>query len=161
MSTSNNNLVPNVDTIIAAANALFQDIPGIRRVYKESPNVPPSGDLPCIIPVVEGFKHTAQANGYQRKDYRIIFLLLVAPGGVRDLPSLEKAARPFGDLVADAFFGHVKLGDETIDHAELSDGDYSAIYLSRNPQANQSGQSYVGWTFTLTATLKKEMDQGI
>jgi hypothetical protein len=151
---------PDVETIIAAANAIFKTVPGIKRVYSECPNVPPSGDLPCVIPILEKINQDSQAFSYQRKDYKITYLLLVAPGGARDLPSLEKQARPFGDPVLDAFYPHVKLNSDQIDHASLDDGEYTAITLNKAGSALQGQSSYVGWMFTLNATLKKSLEIG-
>lgn len=152
---------PDVETIIAAANAIFATVPGIKRVYAECPNVPPSGDLPCVIPILEKVRQDSQAFGYQRKDYLITYLLLVAPGGARDLPSLEKQARPFGDPVLDAFYPHEKLNNELIDHASLDDGEYTAISLNKSgSMITGQASSYIGWMFTLNATLKKVLEKG-
>lgn len=143
----------NVETVIAAANTLFQTVPGVKRVFQQAPDQAPSADLPCVVPVLSSFQHSAQANGYQRKDYVIKFHLLVRPYS-GSLVTVEKEARPYGDAVVDLFFPHVKLGDEAIDHAAIVQADYGEIPYN-------SQQIYVGWTFTLNATIKQTIAQGV
>lgn len=144
----------DVNTVIDAANELFKTIPGIKRVFSEAPNVGPSADLPCVIPISSHVGHRAQANGYQAKDYTVKFLLLVTPYN-NDLPVMEKKARPLADPVLDLFFQHAKLNDlaDEIDHAFITDAEYSRIEYNVK-------QEYLGWTFTLTATIKTVLSQG-
>jgi hypothetical protein len=150
--------MPNktISDIITAANAIFATVSGIKRVYPEAPDVPPSGngDLPCVIPIVLGVDTPpAQAIGYQRKDYTIKFFLLVSPLS-KNLISIEKQCRPFLDSVPDAFFPHVKLNDSGIDHANLDSMKYGDIPY--NPST-----TYVGYEMMLSATVKNVIAQDI
>lgn len=146
---------PNVNTVIYAANALFRQVPGIRRAFDEAPDTPPSGtgDLPCVIPIGTSVQVTDAANGLQRKDYTIKFLLLVTPYN-KNLVSMEKQARPFADAVLDLFYQHGCLGTspDQIDHSLMTVGEYGAITYNE-------GQEHLGWTFTLTATVKQELER--
>lgn len=142
----------DLNTVIDAANALFMTVPGMKRAFQYAKNVGPSADLPCVIPIASRLEHSAQANGYQRKDYTIRYLLLVTPLN-KDLEKMDKQARPFGDLVADVFFPHVKLNSSAIDHAQLTIGEYAEINYNE-------ADKYIGWTFTLTATIKTPLEQG-
>jgi hypothetical protein len=146
-----------ITDIISAANAIFLTVPGIKRAYAEAPDTPPSGsgDLPCVIPIVESVATPpAQAFGFQRKDYSIKFLLLVATYS-KGLVAIEKQARPFIDSVPDAFFPHVKLNDSGIDHANVDEMHYKAL------EYTPGGAVYVGYEVMLSATIKNVLAQGV
>src|SRR5690348_10837380 len=115
----------NVNTIIYAANALFRQVAGIKRVYDEAPDQGPSADLPCVIPISSSVQHLDQADGLQRKNWTIRFLLLVTPYN-KNLESMEKLARPFADPVLDLFWQHgwLNVTSGVIDHSMLTAGEY-------------------------------------
>ena len=144
----------DINTVIEAANELFESIEGIKEVYLEAPDRAPLGGLPCVIPVGSTVAHRTHANSFQAKDYTIRFFLLVTPYN-KNLVSMEKRARPFADLVLDTFFQHVKLGvtDNSIDKAFMSDAEYGQITYNDE-------QEFLGWIFTLTATIKTVLEQG-
>jgi hypothetical protein len=139
-----------VDDIITASNALFITVPGIKRTFQEAPDTPPSGsgDLPCVIPIVEGNRPSFQAFGYRRRDYTIKFIVLIATYS-KGLISIEKQARPFMDNIDDVFAPHVKLNNPDIDHADLTDLQYTRI------EYTPGGAIYVGIIATMNATIKK------
>lgn len=143
----------DVNTVINAANDLFRQIPGIVKVFSEAPDVGPSADLPCVIPVSSTIDQSDGANGLQRKDYTVKFLLLVTPYN-KNLPAMEKKARPFGDPVLDLFYQHgcLDTDPETIDNSMMSSGGYDQITYNET-------QDYLGWIFTLRATVKNELER--
>lgn len=146
---------PDVNTVIYAANALFRTVSGIKRVFDEAPDTVPSGsgDLPCVIPVSASVQHIDQADGLQRKNWTIKFLLLVTPYN-KNLVSMEKLARPFADPVLDLFWQHGWLNVTTgeIDHTMITMAEYGNITYNE-------AADYLGWTFTLTATLKQSLER--
>lgn len=146
---------PNVNTIIYAANALFRQVPGIKRVYDEAPDVGPSADLPCVIPVSSSVVMSDAATGLQRKDYTIKFLLLVTPYN-KNLVSMEKLARPLADPVLDLFWQHgwLNVSSGAIDQAQMTAGQYGNITYNE-------AHDYLGWTFTLTATIKQALERSL
>jgi hypothetical protein len=148
-------MAATVDDVIKAINDIFIGINGIKRVFTEAPDTPPSasGDLPCVIPLVSVVVPDAQAFGYLRKDYTIRYLLLASVGS-RGLISAEKTARPFADSVPDAFFAHVKLNDSTIDHGGVIRMEYKAI------EYTPGGAVYIGYEIYFAATIKSVIDQG-
>lgn len=137
-----------VSDVITDINAIFMTIPGIVRAFTEAPDVPPSasGDLPCVIPLVQGAVPTQEFD-LLRKVYTIRYLLLVTPGG-KGLVSAEKQARPFIDSVIDTFFAHVKLGDANLDHGQIKSMNYMEITYA------VGGTSYIGYEVIFEVTNK-------
>jgi hypothetical protein len=140
----------DVNTIIEAACLIFETVEGIKRVYREAPDQAPSGDLPCVIPVLQTLDPSVMAlGGKEMKQYEIKFLLLVRTYG-GSLVSVERDARPFADRVADAFFAHAKLNDNAIHEGYVGLMSYGRIEYN-------AGQSYVGWTIPLTGKLTPDI----
>lgn len=147
-----------INEAIAAINAIFDSIPEIGRVYSEAPDVASSelGELPCVIPIFQSLAHKAQAFDYQRKDYTIKYLVLVAPYS-KTLIELERDARPLVDKIADRFFQNVRLNDTAnIDHATLDTINYTSIEY--NPA---SGVTYIGLECMFSVTIKQVINQTV
>jgi len=143
--------------IVDAAGKIFLTVPAIKRFYALAPDVAPSssGDLPCVITVVDTVNAKAQAFGYLRLDFSLKFLLLVRPHNSK-LAELEKVARPFMIPVCRAFFGRVRLADRAhIDHIGNEEKTISMDYRS----IPYAGVDYIGYEIYLPITAKLVVDQ--
>lgn len=149
--------------VIAACNAMFTAVSGIKRVFTYAPNIAPSGsgDLPCVIPVLVRCTGTAQAGGYLRKDYELKFLMLISAYS-KDLASMDAQAQGFLDTTIEQFFQHMQLGDSAnithLGHAHeepLIEMDYGQITYG------DQGNPYLGYTVLVRVTVKKALDQGV
>lgn len=148
-----------VETIIQQANAIFATVPGLaaNRIFEYVPDNIPPGMLPAVVPAVKSFEHTSHANGLQKIDWKIEFNLLVALASTPSLNTIDRNARPYGYLVAKAFYPHKQLNLPPSDtragiaHSNIDRAEYGPIELTDPPVPSQS---FVGWTFTMTVTVK-------
>jgi hypothetical protein len=141
----------DVNTVIFAANEILRKVAGIKYVYDEAPDQAPSGQLPCIVPMLRKITPSNPMRDILRHTYTIEFWLMVTPGN-KTLPSQEKQARPLGDAVLKALGKHIKLGNCSLGDAKLLPADYGV--LPYNPQ-----QSYLGWLLTLEGRLDFSITQ--
>lgn len=141
-----------ISDIIDAAKIIFESVDGIKKVLTEAVDTPPSGDLPCVIPVIRGFDSGNFTNGVLTLNYEIKWLLLVSPYSA-SLPSIEKKAQPLGPAVARAFHRHVHLGNYDIFDGRIPRADYGRIEYN-------SGAEYVGWTFTMRVKTDETLEVG-